>query len=148
VIGSKKVLNQAIWNLDLNLIYGKKYYSGETLKTWETLPIFTNRIAINPFPYKPLIMISYWDDNPVDAANIANGIARAYLDFSNTNLGSPKVEIFKAAEPSQAPFNINKKEDITSGIFWGVGSGFGASIGMAGLVCLIKRKPASLLTAG
>jgi hypothetical protein len=147
VIGSTSVLNQAIWNQNLNVIFGRKYFAGQTLKTWETLPILTNRIAINPFPYKPMIMISYWDDNPVDAANVANGIAHAYLDFSNTNLGSPRGEIFIAASPSQVPFNINKKEDITSGIFWGVGSGLGAGFGMAGLVCLVKRRSADQPTA-
>jgi hypothetical protein len=147
VIESKAILNQAIWNLDLNVLWGQKYYGGQTLKTWETLPILTNRIAINPFPYKPLIMISYWDDDPIAAAKIANGIAQAYLDFSNTNLGSPGVSIVDAAQPSQKPFNIDKKQDFTSGITWGVASGLAVASVMTGLVCLIKRKPVRPLTA-
>jgi hypothetical protein len=138
-VESDQILHKAIWNLGLNEAWGRKFFSGATLKTWETLPILKNRIGVNAFHDKPLIMISCWDENSVDAANIANGIARAYLDYSHTNPDSMGVEIFQSAKPNPIPFNIDKKQDIIFGITLAGGSGLVAGLGMAGVVIWVKR---------
>lgn len=50
VIQSEVVLNKAIWNLNLNTVWGNKYFNGETLKTWESAQILKGRLDVRPIP--------------------------------------------------------------------------------------------------
>lgn len=140
VINSEVVLRKAIHDLDLNNAWGKKYFHGETLKTWETLDILKGRIIVRPIPDTTLMEIRVYDDNPIDAAATANGVAQAYAGYVATNRVELEVQIIDSAYPAKNPVRPNKSLNYFFGVVTGVFLGLLAGTGVALIVFLKNRK--------
>jgi len=83
VLQSQLVLGLVITNLNLNEVWGRKYFGGKMLKTTETMAIIKNRMSLAPVRNSKLIAITFYSDNPNEAAQVANAIAKAYHDYRN-----------------------------------------------------------------
>jgi len=81
VIQSQLILGKVIEELDLNREWGKKYASGERLKTTETIQLLKGRIELRPVRNTSLIEIRVFSDKPAEAKKIANAVAEAYASF-------------------------------------------------------------------
>lgn len=81
IIQSEVVLSKVITRLNLNVTWGKKYFAGQTLKTTETMDILKNQLLLAPVLDTKLISITVYDDDPKEAAQIANAIAESYRDY-------------------------------------------------------------------
>ena len=86
IMQSGMVLSNVVAALNLNEIWGKKYFSGETLKTAESLEILKGRIQLSPIKNTKLIAITVYSDDKKDAADTANAIAKAYVDYRLSSL--------------------------------------------------------------
>jgi len=80
VIQSETILGKVIADLNLNTEWGRKYASGEKLKTPETQAILKGRLDLRPVRSTSLIEIRVYSEDKEEAARIANGIAHAYRD--------------------------------------------------------------------
>src|SRR6266404_3412130 len=81
VIQSQLILGKVINELDLNREWGKKYASGELLKTTETIQLLKSRIELRPVRNTSLIEIRVFSEKPAEAKKIANAVADAYANF-------------------------------------------------------------------
>jgi uncharacterized protein involved in exopolysaccharide biosynthesis len=81
VIQSQLVLSNVITKLNLNQVWGEKYFGGRPLKLTETIAILKNRMSLAPIRNTKLVAITFYSDNPNEAAQIANAIAEAYIDY-------------------------------------------------------------------
>jgi capsular polysaccharide biosynthesis protein len=150
IIQSEVVLNKAIWDLDLNVKWGNKYFSGETLKTWETAAILKgrtdvvlgNKINVHQLPQTSLLGIAAYGESSDEAALLANSVARAYVSFCSTNLLSPLVQIVDSAYPRRVPENKTKASDIIYAILLASLIASVAGIIFAAIVWNINRKEA------
>ena len=78
---SQLVLDSVIDKLNLNYVWGKKYFNGEPLKTTGTLEILKARLQLTPVRNTMLINITAFSEDKVEAAKIANAVAEAYRDY-------------------------------------------------------------------
>jgi len=78
---SDLILNRVITNLNLNTVWGKKYYGGNILKTSEAMQILKGRISLMPVRGTKLISITVYDEEKNEAAAIANAVAEAYREY-------------------------------------------------------------------
>jgi len=81
VIQDRVVLGKVVEDLNLNEIWGKKYFNGETLKTTEAMEFLKRRMNLNPVRNTKLIGITVFSEDNKEAARIANKIAEAYRDY-------------------------------------------------------------------
>jgi capsular exopolysaccharide synthesis family protein len=81
IMQSELVLSNVISTLDLNNEWGKKYFSGETLKTTETMEILKGRMSLAPVRNTKLISITVYSDDAKEAATLANTIAESYRNY-------------------------------------------------------------------
>ncbi len=86
IMQSQLVLSNVISTMNLNDVWGKKYFNGETLKTTETLEILKGRMALAPVRNTKLIAITVYSDDKNEAAALANQIATAYQNYRVSNL--------------------------------------------------------------
>jgi capsular exopolysaccharide synthesis family protein len=98
IMQSQIVLDKVIKALNLNVVWGKKYFNGETLKTSETEEILKNRMSLAPVRNTKLISITVYSDDAKEAAQLANAIAEAYKEYriktrqENTDQGLQVLE--------------------------------------------------------
>jgi uncharacterized protein involved in exopolysaccharide biosynthesis len=144
VVNSEAVLRKVVGELNLNEVWGKKYFNGETLKTWETLKILMGRTVIRPVPDTALIEIRTFDDNPHDAAATANGIAQAYSGYVATNSNALRAEIIDSAYPNEIPVRPNTVLNYFWGILVGIILGSLAGAGIALFVIQKNRAAAEI----
>jgi len=76
---SDAILDRALSNLGLNEKWRLKYHLGNAFKAPETRNLLRKMIHLNPIPDTKLIDIKVYDDDRNEAAEIANGVATAYL---------------------------------------------------------------------
>ena len=81
VIQDRVVLGKVVEALNLNEVWGKRYYGGETLKTTEAMEFLKRRMSLNPVRNTKLIGITVFSEDKNEAARIANKIAEAYRDY-------------------------------------------------------------------
>ena len=140
VIQSQVVLSNVIKKLDLNVMWGKKYFGGETLKTLESLEILKQRLNLRLVPNTQIITVTVFSDDRREAAQIANAVAEAYQDYSaeklKTEAGNAAVTIIDAAVPGNRPVKPNKPLNLALGAVFGVILG----AGLAWLVGLVNRR--------
>ncbi len=77
---SDDVLGQAVRNLGLNELWGKRLNQGAPLKPEQTRALLKAKVDAQPVPRSGLIQISAASADPNEAAKIANEIARLYRD--------------------------------------------------------------------
>lgn len=123
VILSREVLTQVVNRLNLNEVWGRRYFNDELIKTDESLKILISRLSVSPIRNTTLIGINSYSDNPREAALIANAVADAYQSFKNKkqqqveSVGS--VQIVDRAQPPLRPFKPNRPLNIALGALLG-----------------------------
>ena len=85
IIKSQLVLSNVIATLNLNEVWGKKYFNGEMLKTTETLEILKGRMGLAPVRNTKLITITVFSEDKNEAATLANSIAESYKKYRTDN---------------------------------------------------------------
>ena len=115
IIKSDAVLSNVITALNLNQVWGRKFFKGETLHFSETLEILKGRLSLAPVGNTKLMKVVVYGEDKNEPAQIANAIAESYRDYRirNSNWKSPLpqpvlVQIIDLAEPSKAPVKPNK----------------------------------------
>ena len=81
IIQSPLVLSNVVESLNLDSEWGKKYGAGSPLQTTKTIKLLQRRIRLEPIRNTMLLNVSFFGDNPNEAARIANAIAKAYCDY-------------------------------------------------------------------
>lgn len=81
VIQSEVVLGKVIEALNLNEKWGKKYNGGQRFSTTETMGLLKRQIDLRPVRNTSLIEIRVYSDNPDEAAQVANEIAKTYKAY-------------------------------------------------------------------
>lgn len=80
VIQSRIILSNVVETLNLNVAWGRRYAAGRTLETARTIRLLQRRLKFRVVPNSTAIDISVTDENPAEAARIANAIAETYRD--------------------------------------------------------------------
>lgn len=96
IIQSEFVLKPVIEKLNLNGLWGKKYFAGEPLKTTRTLEFLRMRLDLRPVKNTTLIAITVYSDDKNEAAQIANAVASAYRDYREESRAGSDAERLKA----------------------------------------------------
>lgn len=147
IMQSELVLVPVIEKLNLNDLWGKKYFAGQTLKTYETFKILKGRTALAPVRGTKLIAITVYSEDRKENAQIANAISESYQNYRlklQAELAAKKAEALPAgpekqaaqleaqmpklplvqitdpAEPGRAPVRPNKTLNIVLGVFLGI----------------------------
>ncbi len=81
LIQSEVVLSNVVSKLNLNTVWGKKYFGGETLKTTEAIEFLKERMHLDTVRNTKYLTITVYSDDKNDAANLANAVAQAYQDY-------------------------------------------------------------------
>jgi uncharacterized protein involved in exopolysaccharide biosynthesis len=81
IIQSQIVLSNVVVDLNLNEVWGKKYFGGRTLTTSETEKMIQQRLQFAPVRNTKLIMITFSSDDPNEAAQVANAIVESYKNY-------------------------------------------------------------------
>jgi uncharacterized protein involved in exopolysaccharide biosynthesis len=111
VIQSKGNLFQVIINLNLNKKWAEKFKEPGELRTDITYALLKRQLKIRPARNTSLIEIVAYSDDRMDAAQIANEVAKVYLESkSPKGLGKavdtvPPVQVIDKAEPPFRPIN-------------------------------------------
>jgi uncharacterized protein involved in exopolysaccharide biosynthesis len=79
VLQSQVILGRVIEELKLNDVWGKKY--PHVLKTQETMELLKRQMELRPVRNTSIIEIRVYDEDPQEAAQIANAIARIYANY-------------------------------------------------------------------
>ena len=105
IIQDHVVLGKVVEALNLNEVWGKKYFGGQTLKTTEAMDFLKKRMSLNPVRNTKLIGITVYSEDKNEAVRLANAIAEAYREYRQNirkqqTLGGIKVleEQFQAEE--------------------------------------------------
>ena len=129
VIQSQVVLSNVVTKLNLNVMWGKKYFNGEALKTAESMKILKDRLNVVPVSKTEILAITVYSDDRMEAATIANTLAGEYqnysLERSRMAAGNRMVTIIDAAVPANRPCKPNKPLNVALGMVAGVLMGAG-----------------------
>jgi uncharacterized protein involved in exopolysaccharide biosynthesis len=94
-IRSERVLGRVIKNLDLNVVWGKKYNHNQPLKTPEIIGLLKSKIGLRPIPNTSYVEIQVSSEDPKEAAQLANEVASAYQAYrkeERSNLSSDGLD--------------------------------------------------------
>jgi capsular exopolysaccharide synthesis family protein len=120
IMQSQVVLGNVIATLNLNSVWGGKYYNGQTLKTSETMEILKQRMLLAPVRNTKLISITVYSDSPTEAALLANTIADAYKNYrldtrrQNSSKGLEVLENQFLDESNRIVLTQQRIEDLRS----------------------------------
>ena len=120
IMQSQVVLGNVIATLNLNSVWGGKYFNGETLKTSETMEILKQRMLLAPVRNTKLISITVYSDSPTEAALLANTIADAYKNYrldtrrQNSSKGLEVLENQFLDESNRIVLTQQRIEDLRS----------------------------------
>jgi len=78
---SPLILSNVAASLDLNERWGEKYNRGQALSDSETEERIKRHLELRNVPNTRFIQIITYDDDPKEAANLANAIAQKYSEF-------------------------------------------------------------------
>jgi uncharacterized protein involved in exopolysaccharide biosynthesis len=92
IIQSQLVLNPVMDKLNLNAIWGKKYFNGEILKPAKTMELLKQRMQLNTVRNTKLISITVYSDDKNEAPQIANAIAESYRDYRSQSQSEVKAK--------------------------------------------------------
>ena len=111
IMQSQLVLSNVITALNLNDVWGKKYFNGETLKTSETMAILKGRMSLAPVRNTKLIAITVFSDDAKEAAQMANAIAAAYSTY---RIESRLQVVSKGLEKYKEQYQIEEQQIQTN----------------------------------
>jgi uncharacterized protein involved in exopolysaccharide biosynthesis len=78
IIQSPIVLSNVVEDLNLNVLWGKKYDNGDPFKTVKSIKLLQSRIKLELVRNTTLLKIGFSSEDPNEAALIANAIAKSY----------------------------------------------------------------------
>ena len=81
LIRSEVILGRVIKDLDLCNDWGRKYNGGQPLKVPEAMTIFKGNMDLSPVRNTEFIEIKVLNENPDEAARLANAVATTYSDY-------------------------------------------------------------------
>jgi uncharacterized protein involved in exopolysaccharide biosynthesis len=81
IIQSELVLSNVVAGLNLNVVWGKKYSTGEPLKYAECYVIIINHLRFTVVRNTKMVDITYYSDDPKEAADVANAIGVTYKEY-------------------------------------------------------------------
>jgi uncharacterized protein involved in exopolysaccharide biosynthesis len=81
IIQSQLVLSNVVVSLNLNKIWGEKYANGSPLKTSECIAIIQKHLRLAPVRNRKFIDVTFYSNDPNEAADMANAIAKGYHDY-------------------------------------------------------------------
>jgi capsular polysaccharide biosynthesis protein len=81
IMQSQVVLSNVVAGLNLNVVWGKKYSTGEPLKYAECYVIIKNHLRFTLVQNTKMVDITYCNDNPKQAADVANAIGVIYKEY-------------------------------------------------------------------
>jgi len=81
IIQSQLVLSNVVANLNLDEVWGRKYFKGPPLQTTKTMAMIKHRLKLVPVLNTRLIAITFTSDDRNEAAQVANAVAAAYVDY-------------------------------------------------------------------
>ena len=81
IIQSEIILSKVVEVMNLNDVWGKKYFDGTKLKTTETVGLLRGRLDLRPVRNTTLIDIRVFSENPKEAADLANQVAQTYKQW-------------------------------------------------------------------
>ena len=127
VFQSQEVLNPAIDRLNLQAVWGKKYFNGQTPASEKVLEILKRRMSIAQIRNTKLIGLTIYSDDPNEAAQIANAVAESYVVYQRSAAGKldglpaefAHPQITDRAVPGKEPVRPNKPLDIGLGLVAG-----------------------------
>ena len=80
VIQSELILGRVIDTLNLQEVWGKTYANGEKLTRLEAIGLLKRKMSLHPVRNTILIEIQVFSENPTEARDIANAVAKAYQE--------------------------------------------------------------------
>jgi uncharacterized protein involved in exopolysaccharide biosynthesis len=80
-IYSDRVLSDVIQSLDLDEKWENRYGHGTKIKTYATILLLQHRMSVNADRNTKIIEVGVMDEDPNEAAQIANAIVDAYRDY-------------------------------------------------------------------
>lgn len=140
LLRSELVLTKAIEELDLNTVWGKRYYDGEKLNTAVTLDLLRSRLDFRPVRNTSLLEIRAFSEDPKEAAAVADGVVKAFTAYSHSSANGAKVTVIESPQVSQRPVRPNKPLNIVIGALLGGALGVLAGGAAAMLVHFWRRK--------
>ncbi len=149
-IHSRAVLEPVVEQLNLNEVWGKKYFAGQTLKTSETVEILKNRMTLSPVKNTMIISMQVYSDDKNEAATLANEIADSYLKQTKNGQatilvqgsqvsGSLGLVIIEKATPGRYAVKPNRPLTVFMGFFFGLILA-GAIGGVAFFITKLRRR--------
>jgi capsular polysaccharide biosynthesis protein len=137
LIGSEAVLGKVVSDLDLDRVWGKRYGGGSPLLLGDAMALLKKRTVLRPVRHTGLIEIRVFSEEALEAANLANAIARAYAERSTPQVRPAIVDL---AVPSLRPARPNKPLNIAIGVLGGTVLATAIGAGVAGIVSWFGRR--------
>lgn len=103
---SQLVLSNVIADLNLEETWGKKHFHGEPLKTAQCYAILRDHLRFMSVRNTRFVDITYFSDDPKEAADIANAIAESYQKY---RLESLRTQTLLGIEALQQQFQDEEK---------------------------------------
>jgi uncharacterized protein involved in exopolysaccharide biosynthesis len=132
VLTSQSVLQTVVTNLDLVDKWGRRYNAVGKLPASAAVLLLRKRLEVRPLPNTSIVEISALDESPVEAAELANAVAAAYIGY-NVSIHSPlKARFLDSAVPATRPARPNKPLNLLLGVVIGLllGAGTGCLCGI------------------
>jgi len=79
IIKSDAVLTKVVETLHLDEEWGKRYANGHKLELSDALRLLRQSLRARPVRNTMLVEISFYSEDPAEAANVANAIAQSYF---------------------------------------------------------------------
>ncbi len=113
VLQSQVVLGKVVTELNLSQKWGEQY--GRQLKTAETMGLLRRQVDLRPVRNTSIIEIKVYDEDPSEAARIANAIARVYADYrarKRQNAAGQGMEALLARLKEQEAFVLRAESNV------------------------------------
>ncbi len=81
ILQSEVVLSNVVSTLNLNSVFGKKYFGGETLRTTETIEFLRREMHLAIVRNTKCMTITFYSEDKNEAATLANAVVQAYRDY-------------------------------------------------------------------
>jgi len=118
---SEAVLNPVVERLNLNALWGRKIRVDGALKTWETVTLLKQKIAVTPLEGTNALefRVDFVDDG-AEAAKIANAVAETYCALPSLAAGGLRAAIVSRAQPELRPTHPNIPFNLSLGAVGGL----------------------------
>ncbi len=114
-LNSSRILAQVVTNLNLNKKWAERYKDEGEFRTEQTVSMLKGQMKVSQAKNTYLIQITIRDVDRVEAASIANEIAKVYKGSGLAAKAAP-VQILEAAQPAYRPERPNTMFPLLGGL--------------------------------